>query len=140
MSFNQHNAIIGLMESCHVNVGVTCKDIDTVRKMNEVLSTTLHNDLIQTLRKGDHPITIIADGTTTAISNHHFMSVIFQFCSENDETKKIEVRVVQYRLLHLPNANDGTAENQFKNLIKHFKDDQIYGLMKKNTIGTLLVL
>ena len=135
IAFVQHQHIASLMKTCNADIGDICKDSDTVRNMNEVLSEIMHEDLLQILQNGDHPISIICDSTTTAISNYHFLTVQFQFCHRDDFTKKIEVKVVHYRLIHLPNANDGSAEYQLKWLIKHFKDDRIYEFMKRNTIG-----
>ena len=129
ISFNQHKSIVALFKARYVDVGDTCRDSQTVNRMTGVISTSLHDELIQMIVNGHSPISIIADGTTTKISNHYFLSVLFQFYHEN------QVVVKFYRLIHLPGSMDGSAENQVKALITKLEADGILEHMKKRTIG-----
>ena len=133
LAINQHKSVIALFKSRHVDVGDTCKDWKTVTDMNEVISTVLHDELIEMIKSGDHPITVVADGTTTKISNHYFMSVLFQFW----DGSKVQMKF--YRLIHLPGSMDGSAEPQMKALVQKFEDDGILEHIQKNIVGNELL-
>lgn len=126
IALNNHPLIVQLQEMNGVSPFYHHKDDHSAARMVKVISTSMHKELMDHLRKKKSALSIILD-TSTDITNKHYLICYFSVIENNN------VRTKLYKLIRL--GIDEDADALFNHMINEFEKDGIETYMQENLVG-----
>ena len=126
--FQYHPYMVELLKLHGVNVGFHHYDARSATRMVDVISSSMHKTLLETLKQNNYPCSLIVD-TSSSIGLFHYLSVLIQ------TLEKERPVVYFYKLIEV--GQDSTATglmNAFETSLYQEKID-ITGFFKNNLVG-----
>lgn len=127
-TFSTHPDSVACYEANGVNMGYHHWDRMSALRMAELISSTMHNTVIDVMRSKNTPISIIIDGSAD-VSGYHYLITYFQFVYDN------VVYTQFYRLIQT--SSDESAEGLFRSIKNSIQDesDDLLSYVKQNLVG-----
>ena len=128
LSFNQHGSLTSFLKSRFLSMGTRCANRHVASQMAKLIYTTIHEDVVKSIRTNNNPLSLIVDDGSDS-ANNQYLSVFVQSVDENNLVVTLFYKAIKLEL------EDGGAEGHFKRLIRAFNDDSIYDTIKNNLVG-----